>query len=51
MQVTNKKNLCNSVETTEDNLVNVTVKEERRPLIKYLLKQTVNTLPYLLRQL
>lgn len=43
--------LCNSIKTTKDNLVNVAVKKERCPLNKDLLKETINILSDLLRQL
>ena len=43
--------LCNSIETTKDDLVNMAVKEERRSLTEYLLTKTVDILPDLLRLL
>lgn len=42
-------NLCNSIETTKDDLVNMAVKEEGRSLTEYLLKKTVDIFPDLLR--
>lgn len=43
--------LCNTIETTKDNLVNMAVKEKCCLPTKYLLKKTVDMLPDLLGQL
>jgi hypothetical protein len=43
--------LCNPVKTAKDYLVNMAVKKEGCPLNKYLLKETINIFPDLLRQL
>lgn len=43
--------LGHSVKATKNDLVNMSIEEKRSPLSKYMLKETVYTLPYLLRKL
>ena len=46
-----RANLCNAIETTKDDLVDVTIKQYWRLLTEYLLEKAVDILPNLMRQL